>query len=77
MSIHEPRPGDIFFNDHFFGGCEVRIIKRGIRKGWGDAVWIYLVPTDGRKIPTATRVLAMSAWPTFAKDMRKIIKEQP
>lgn len=68
MSIHDPQPGDIFFHAKFAGGCELRIRKRGIRKGWGDSIWVYFQPYNGT-ISRPLRILAIANWSGFSKDL--------
>ena len=70
MSAYDPQPGEKFIHPLFSGGCEVRIMKRGVRKGWGDSVWFSLYPLDGREINHRKRIGRMESWPQFAKDLQ-------
>ncbi len=64
MSLENPQFGDVFFHPRFGGtGCTVRVLKRGIRKGWGDSVWVLLTPEDGHKISRPRRIWSMAGWP--------------
>ena len=69
MSALDPQPGEKFIHSTFGGGCSVRIIKRGIRKGWGDAVWFYLDFFDPLPRSKLRRITALRNWPQFAKDL--------
>lgn len=69
MSIRDPQPGDVFFHARFGGGCKLSIRKRGIRKGWGDSVWVYLQPFDGHSVSKPLRTWAMAGWPAFAEEL--------
>ena len=62
MSVNDPQAGDVFFHATLSGGCEVRVLKRGIRKGWGEAVWVDLVPQEGT-VKHPRRTWSMVNWP--------------
>lgn len=66
MSRLDPQPGETFFHPSFGHGCEVHIIKRGTRKGWGEAVWIELRPLTYAAVNRPHRIYRMSCWPEFA-----------
>jgi len=66
VSRLDPQPGETFFHTSFAGGCEVRILKRGVRKGWGEAVWFELRPAKDEPISNPHRISRMTTWPSFA-----------
>jgi hypothetical protein len=70
MSAFNPQPDDKFIHPFFASGCEVHIIKRGIRKGWGDSVWFEVYPLNRSHINHPKRIRCMGSWPQFAKDLQ-------
>lgn len=66
MSRLDPQPGETFIHPTFGQGCEVRILKRGTRKGWGDAVWFEIHPLTWESISRPRRISRMATWPEFA-----------
>lgn len=74
----DPQPGDSFYSRHFGGGCVLAVKKRGIRKPWGDAVWLSLSwdePQAGRSRPR--RTWALSTWTDFVNRERQRPTDAP